>query len=101
MTVSMDYCQSCNIFYRSPEAYERLLQDIMTGDATLFTRWDEVYSAWQLVSEFTEKTADKDIHMTTYVKGSSGPVEADELLARDGRKWWHLDDLKSDFMLGG
>ena len=100
MTVSMDYCQSCNIFYRSPEAYERLLMDIMNGDATLFTRWDEVFSAWQLVSEFTEKTEDKDKYMTSYVMGSSGPDEAEALLARDGRKWWHLDDLKSDFMMG-
>lgn len=100
MTVSMDYCQSCNVFYRSPEAYERLLLDIMNGDATLFTRWDEVYSAWQLVSEFTEKTKDKDNYMTTYAIGSTGPAEATDLLDNDGRKWWHLDDLKSDFMMG-
>ncbi len=100
MTVSMDYCQSCNIYYKSPEAYERLLMDIMNGDATLFTRWDEVYSAWQLVSEFTETTEDKKTYMTTYDMGSSGPKEAHELLENDGRKWWHLDDLKSDFMMG-
>ena len=100
MTVSMDYCQSCNIYYRSPEAYERLLLDIMNGDATLFTRWDEVYSAWQLVSEFTEKTKDKSTYMTSYEIGSAGPEEAHEMLEKDGRKWWLLDDLQSDFMLG-
>ncbi len=100
MTVSMDYCQSCNIYYRSPEAYERLLLDIMNGDATLFTRWDEVYSAWQLVSEFTEKTKDKSTYMTSYEIGSAGPEEAHKMLEKDGRKWWLLDDLQSDFMLG-
>lgn len=100
MTVSMDYCQSCNIYYRTPEAYERLLLDIMNGDATLFTRWDEVYSAWQLVSEFTEKTADKATYMTHYEKGSSGPEVAHELLEKDGRRWWRLEDLQSDFMMG-
>lgn len=101
MTVSMDYCQSCNIFYRSPEAYERLLLDIMNGDATLFTRWDEVESAWELVSEFTEQTEDKERYMTSYQFGSSGPQESHDLLEKDGRKWWLLDDLKSEFMMGG
>lgn len=100
MPVSMDYCQSCNIYYRSPEAYERLLLDIMNGDATLFTRWDEVESAWALVSEFTERTADKEAHMTTYVPGSMGPEASIELLAKDGRKWWQLEDLMQSYLYG-
>jgi glucose-6-phosphate 1-dehydrogenase len=100
MTVSMDYCQSCNILYKSPQAYERLLLDIMNGDSTLFTRWDEVESAWQLISDLTEATEDKKTYMRSYEVGSAGPKEALELLEKDGREWWHLDALKSDFMLG-
>lgn len=98
MTVSMDYCQSCNIYYKSPEAYERLLLDIMNGDATLFTRWDEVESAWQLVSDLTKATDDKKQYMTSYEIGSSGPKETHELLDKEGRQWWQLDDLKSEFL---
>ena len=100
MTVSMDYCQSCNIYYRSPEAYERLLLDIMNGDATLFTRWDEVQNAWSLVSEFAEANEHKRQHLVSYEKGSSGPKASHDLLEKDGRKWWTLDDLQSDFMMG-
>lgn len=98
MTVSMDYCQSCNIYYKSPEAYERLLYDIMNGDSTLFTRWDEVESAWQLVSDLTKATEDKKAYMTSYVVGSSGPKESHDLLNKEGRQWWQLDDLKSEFL---
>jgi glucose-6-phosphate 1-dehydrogenase len=100
MTVSMDYCQSCNIFYKSPEAYEKLLLDIMNGDATLFTRWDEVESAWQLVSKLVDDCTDKGKYMTTYAIGSDGPEESHRFLENDGRQWWRLEDLKSDFMLG-
>ncbi len=97
MSVSMDYCQSCNIYYKSPAAYERLIRDIIIGDKTLFTSWEEVESAWKLVSEFTVKTKEKQRHMTSYKVGSKGPEEATKLLEKDGRIWWELSDLKSEF----
>lgn len=100
MTVSMDYCQSCNFLYKSPEAYERLLLDIMNGDATLFTSWEEVETAWELISDLTVASAAKKSYMTSYEIGSSGPVESHDLLEKDGRQWWLLDDLKSDFTGG-
>jgi len=100
MSVSMDYCQSCNIFYRSPEAYEKLLMDIMIGDATLFTRWDEVKTAWQVISTLSVDAKEKAEYMTTYKKNATGPDEADALLEKDGRRWWTLEDLESDFMKG-
>ena len=101
MSVSMDYCQSCNIYYRSPEAYERLLLDIMNGDATLFTRWDEVESAWKLVSNLVGHSEEKKAYMTSYKIGSDGPREAHELIEKDGRRWWRLEDLQSEFLYGG
>lgn len=100
MSVSMDYCQSCNILYKSPEAYERLLMDIMIGDSTLFTRWDEVKGAWKLVADLVDNCQNRKAYMTYYDGGSSGPREADEMIAKDGRKWWRLEDLKSEFVLG-
>ncbi len=94
MPVSMDYCQSCNIVYRSPEAYERLLNDIVKGDSTLFTRWDEVETAWILIKGLLEQYGNKADSLVSYEPGSSGPKEADEMLAVDGRKWRNLEDLE-------
>ena len=47
--VQMDFCQNCEIGFNSPEAYERLLFDVLRGDSTLFTRWDEVEISWKLI----------------------------------------------------
>jgi glucose-6-phosphate 1-dehydrogenase len=67
-----------------PEAYERLFLDIMHGDATLFTRHDEIEKAWELIDPVIQgKTP-----VVTYQPGSAGPIEADLLLEREGRMWW-------------
>lgn len=89
MPVSMDYCQSCNIAYRSPEAYERLLNDIIKGDSTLFTRWDEVETAWKLVKNMTNECESKSECMVSYEPGSDGPKEARLMVEQSGRKWWN------------
>lgn len=94
MAVSMDYCQSCNIVYRSPEAYERLLGDIILGDSTLFTRWDEVETAWKLIQEVMEHCKEKSC-LVEYEKGSEGPDEAYGLLSRNNRKWWNIVELEN------
>jgi glucose-6-phosphate 1-dehydrogenase len=70
-----------------PESYERLLLDTLTGDASLFTRADEVETAWGLIDPIIE-TWDADKHpIAQYEPGSWGPTEADDLLRRDQRKW--------------
>jgi len=94
MAVSMDYCQSCNIVYRSPEAYERLLGDIIIGDSTLFTRWDEVETAWRLIQSLMEHCQEKAC-LVTYEKGTEGPEEANLLLGKTNRKWWNIEDLEN------
>ena len=79
-----------------PEAYERLLLDTISGDASLFTRADEVETAWSLIDpilEAWEGTPDRQ-PLAFYEPGSWGPIEADELLARDGRKWSTWDGRK-------
>lgn len=73
-----------------PDAYERLLLDALQGDASLFTRADEVEAAWELIDPIlkvweTHQTAP----LAAYKPGSWGPAEADALLSRDGRKWMH------------
>jgi glucose-6-phosphate 1-dehydrogenase len=70
-----------------PEAYERLLLDALTGDASLFTRADEVETAWGLIDPILEAWKSNSQPLPTYEPGTWGPAEADELLARDGRKW--------------
>jgi glucose-6-phosphate 1-dehydrogenase len=70
-----------------PEAYERLLLDTLTGDASLFTRADEVETAWGLMDPILEAWETNNQPLAFYQPGSWGPLEADELLARDGRAW--------------
>ena len=71
-----------------PEAYERLLLDAMQGDASLFARADEIELAWGLVDPIREGWEQPGAPpLAFYEQGSWGPVEADDLLARDGRAW--------------
>ena len=76
----------------SPEAYERLLLDAMSGDATLFARATRSKQAWAFIDPIEEAWhAKKDApELYFYPAGSWGPEAADDLLARDGRAWRRL-----------
>ncbi len=75
-----------------PESYERLLLDALQGDASLFTRGDEVEAAWTLIDPILQAwEAHQTPTLASYKPGSWGPVEAESLLARDGR-WWMQDE---------
>jgi glucose-6-phosphate 1-dehydrogenase len=72
-----------------PEAYERLLLDAMQGDASLFTRADEIELAWRVVDPILADWAGPDAPVLAfYEPGSWGPVEADRMLVREGRAWY-------------
>ena len=90
--VKMDFHYGTSFGKASPEAYERLLLDAMSGDATLFARRDEVEEAWAFVDPIENAWAAKEDApaLFDYPAGSWGPEEADELLARDGRAWRRL-----------
>jgi len=89
--VKMDFHYGTSFGKASPEAYERLLLDAMSGDATLFARRDEVEEAWGFIDTIESAWSNKDAPpLTYYPAGSWGPEEADELLARDGRTWRRL-----------
>lgn len=71
-----------------PEAYERLLLDALQGDASLFTRADEVETAWSIIDPILQTWETYQTPpLAGYKTGSWGPAEAIELLARDGRRW--------------
>lgn len=86
VTTKMDTCYACPAQGNTPEAYERLLYDILRGDATLFSRWDEVEASWKLADSIIAYK-EKVCCYQTYPAGTMGPPEADALLERDGRQW--------------
>ncbi len=71
-----------------PEAYERLLLDCLLGDATLFTRSDEVNAQWAFTSEILNAWREYPLrNLPVYESGTWGPPGSDDFLARDGRQW--------------
>ncbi|MFN4259852.1 MAG: glucose-6-phosphate dehydrogenase [Gemmataceae bacterium] len=71
-----------------PEAYERLLQDALAGDASLFMRGDEIERSWEIMDPLIAATEDRAAPLpAAYPVGSLGPARADEFLTRDGRHW--------------
>jgi glucose-6-phosphate 1-dehydrogenase len=89
--VKMDFHYGTSFGKPSPEAYERLLLDAMSGDATLFARSDEVEEAWAFIDPIEEAWHAKAApELFFYPAGSWGPEAADNLLARDHRAWRRL-----------
>jgi len=90
--VKMDFHYGTSFGKASPEAYERLLLDAMSGDPTLFARRDEVEEAWAFIDPIEHAWSQKENAppLSFYPAGSWGPEEADELLANDGRTWRRL-----------
>ena len=74
-----------------PDAYERLLLDTLSGDASLFTRADEVETAWGIIDPIIRAWDAGKQPLTFYDPGSWGPKDANDLLARDGRAWTMWD----------
>jgi len=72
----------------SPEAYERLLLDVMAGDASLFMRRDAVEASWAWITSILEAWAGQALkQLPEYQAGTWGPAEADRLIGADGRAW--------------
>jgi glucose-6-phosphate 1-dehydrogenase len=86
-TVHMDFLYGGAFRTGLPEAYERLILDCMLGDATLFTRADEVEEQWALVDAMVAPWKRDRPSFPNYAAGSWGPAAADELIHRDGRSW--------------
>jgi glucose-6-phosphate 1-dehydrogenase len=85
--VNMEFLYGTSFMSQSPEAYERLILDAMRGDATLFTRNDEVLGQWAIIDPILQAwRAQDDQPVETYEAGTPGPEAADELLG-EGRHW--------------
>lgn len=89
--VQMDFRYGSAFAGAGPTAYERLLLDCMLGDATLFIRGDEVEAAWAAVTPVLEAwAAEPPGDFPNYEAGTWGPKAAEEMLAREGRRWRRL-----------
>ncbi|PYD00985.1 glucose-6-phosphate dehydrogenase [Microbacterium esteraromaticum] len=85
--VTMDFGYGHAFTEASPEAYERLILDVLLGDPPLFPRHEEVELSWKILDPIEQYWASLDSQPEQYAPGSWGPASADELLARDGRVW--------------
>ncbi len=85
--VSMDFNYATSFGVRSPSAYETLLLDAMSGDATLYTRQDMVEASWSVVEPIQKFWESKAWDFPNYAAGSWGPKAAEEMIARRGHRW--------------
>jgi glucose-6-phosphate 1-dehydrogenase len=89
--VNMEFRYGTSFLSESPEAYERLILDVMRGDATLFTRNDEIEALWGIIDPVLEAWDDDTVSsIAQYAAGSSGPEDAAELTEEDSRMWRRL-----------
>lgn len=87
-SVSMDFAYKTYFKVEPSTGYETLIFDCMIGDAMLFQRTDNIEVGWRTVQPILDAWANKrPLDFPHYAAGTSGPAEADELLARDGRAW--------------
>jgi glucose-6-phosphate 1-dehydrogenase len=84
--VNMEFLYGTAFLSESPEAYERLIMDAMRGEATLFTRDDEVEAQWRICDPILAAWSRLPGPLPRYPAGSSGPAEADAIL-REGHRW--------------
>jgi glucose-6-phosphate 1-dehydrogenase len=89
--VSLDLSYATAFEQRLPDAYERLLMDVIRGNPTLFMRRDEVEAAWSWVEPILTRWATSPDRPKRYPAGTSGPTAAATLLERDGRTWQETD----------
>ncbi|MCH7617139.1 MAG: glucose-6-phosphate dehydrogenase [Chloroflexi bacterium] len=88
---TMDFLYGASFVKQAPSAYETLIVDALQGDATLFTRSDEVEAAWTIMERVLDGwRSSPPLDFPNYEAGTWGPAAADELIEKDGRKWREL-----------
>ncbi|MEX2520210.1 MAG: glucose-6-phosphate dehydrogenase [Paracoccaceae bacterium] len=85
--LDMSFGQGAGEEFRMPDAYERLLMDVIRGDQTLFMRGDEVEAAWAWIDPIIEACDAGRAAPADYAQGSDGPMESHILMHKDGRRW--------------
>ena len=86
-TLPLNLTYADNFTVRYPDAYERLILDVVRGNLSLFMSRDEVHAAWEWVDGILEAWEATGQRMELYAAGTMGPEEASDLLERDGRQW--------------
>lgn len=86
LPLNLSYAESFTLRY--PDAYERLLMDIVRGNLSLFMRREEVEAAWRWVDGLIEAWDASSYEPEAYPAGTDGPLSAAMMLDRDGRSWW-------------
>ena len=86
-TLPLNLTYADNFTVRYPDAYERLLMDVVRGNLSLFMRRDEVEAAWKWVDGIHAAWQSADQRIELYPAGENGPREAHDMLAGDNRKW--------------
>ncbi len=89
--LDMAFAERQDAGWRMPDAYERLLMDVVRGDQTLFMRGDEVEAAWQWVDPIMEAWKLSGSKPEGYEPNGQGPISAIEMMARDGRRWREIE----------
>ena len=85
--LDMSFADNSNDDWRMPDAYERLIMDVIRGNQTLFMRDDEVEAAWQWIDPIMHAWKTSGLSPENYDSYGSGPAGAIELIVRDNRRW--------------
>ena len=88
--LDMSFAKAFNV--RNPDAYERLVMDVVRGNQSLFMRRDEVEQAWTWVDPIIEAWKASKEPPKPYTAGTWGPSAAIALIERDGRTWHEDED---------
>jgi len=91
-TLPLNLSYADNFTVRYPDAYERLLMDVVRGNLSLFMRRDEVEAAWTWCDGILNAWKEVDQHVSYYPSGSDGPAEADLMLEKQNDEWSESDE---------
>ncbi len=95
--IKLSYANTGIAGINTPEAYEKLIDDSLHGDATNFTHWDEVALSWSYVDKISQAWEQTpSTQFPNYASGTMGPKEADDLLEKDGFFWWPVNQFEVD-----
>ena len=89
--LDMNFSEGRGEDWRMPDAYERLVMDVVRGNQTLFMRGDEVEAAWQWIDPIITAWDKFGRKPDEYEPGSRGPITAMEMMAKDGRRWREIE----------
>jgi len=91
--LKLEYRHDSAVLGNSPEAYEKLILDVLNGDGTNFSHWEEVARSWELIDVIRQAWDSHPSQIPTYLAGSMGPEQAFQLLEKEGCSWIWQPDL--------